>query len=147
MKMPKFLLRGFNRPSEAIIASLGKLERETMYEVWKRKEVSVRTLETAFGERIAYTTIMTTLDRLYKKGLLKRRKESRAFLYSPRYSLEELERGVTEDVISTLLDAGTERVEPVLACIVDAVSDHDRVLLGELERLIQEKRRSLEDEE
>ena len=85
MKMPKFLLRGFNRPSDAIIESLGKLERETMDEVWKRKEVSVRDLELAFGERIAYTTIMTTLDRLYKKGLLKRRKEGRAFLYSPRF--------------------------------------------------------------
>lgn len=147
MKMPKFLLRGFSRPSEAIIASLGKLERETMDEVWKLKEVSVRVLEIAFGERVAYTTIMTTLDRLYKKGLLKRRKEGRAFLYSPRYSPEELERGVTEDVINSLLDAGTEHVEPVLACIVDAVSDHDRVLLDDLERLIQEKRRGLKAEE
>ncbi len=145
MKMPKFLLRGFNRPSEAIIASLGKLERETINEVWKQKEVSVRCVETALGERVAYTTIMTTLDRLYKKGLLTRRKEGRAFLYSARYSPEELERGVTEDVISSLLDAGTERVEPVLACIVDAVSEHDRVLLDDLERLVQEKRRSLEN--
>lgn len=145
MKMPKFLLRGFNRPSEAIIASLGKLERETINQVWKQKEVSVRCVETALGERVAYTTIMTTLDRLYKKGLLTRRKEGRAFLYSARYSPEELERGVTEDVISSLLDAGTERVEPVLACIVDAVSDHDRVLLDDLERLVQEKRRSLEN--
>ncbi len=145
MKMPKFLLRGFNRPSEAIIASLGKLERETINEVWKQKEVSVRCVETALDERVAYTTIMTTLDRLYKKGLLTRRKEGRAFLYSARYSPEELERGVTEDVISSLLDAGTERVEPVLACIVDAVSEHDRVLLDDLERLVQEKRRSLEN--
>ncbi len=147
MKMPKFLLRGFNRPSEAIIASLGKLERETIKEVWKQSEVSVRVVETAFSERVAYTTIMTTLDRLYKKGLLKRRKEGRAFLYSARYSPEELERGVTEDVISSLLDAGTERVEPVLACIVDAVSEHDRVLLDDLERLVREKRRSLENAE
>ena len=144
MKMPKFLLRGFSRPSEAIIASLGKLERETMNEVWKQKEVSVRCVEVAMDERIAYTTVMTTLDRLYKKGLLKRRKEGRAFLYSAHYSPEELERGVTEDVISSLLDAGTERVEPVLACIVDAVSEHDRVLLDDLERLVQAKRRSLE---
>ncbi len=141
------MLRGFIRPSEAIIASLGKLERETMNEVWKQKEVSVRVVETAFDERVAYTTIMTTLDRLYKKGLLKRRKEGRAFLYSPRYTPEELERGVTEDVISSLLDAGTERVEPVLACIVDAVSEHDRVLLDDLERLVREKRRSLENKE
>lgn len=144
MKMPKFMLRGFSRPREAIIASLGSLERQTMDEVWKQKEVSVRQVETAFGERVAYTTVMTTLDRLYKKGFLDRRKEGRAFLYSPRFTPEELERGLTEDVIGSLLDAGTEHIEPVLACIVDAVSDRDRELLDELERLVREKRRILE---
>jgi predicted transcriptional regulator len=144
MKMPKFTLRGFTRPSEAIVASLGSLERDTMNEVWRRKEVSVRQVETAFGERVAYTTVMTTLDRLYKKGFLNRRKSGRAFLYTPRFSPEELERGMAEDVIDSLLHSATERVEPVLACIVDAVSDRDRVLLDELDRLIQEKRRELE---
>ncbi len=138
------MLRGFSRPREAIIASLGSLERQTMDEVWKQKEVSVRQVETAFGERVAYTTVMTTLDRLYKKGFLDRRKEGRAFLYSPRFTPEELERGLTEDVIGSLLDAGTEHIEPVLACIVDAVSDRDRELLDELERLVREKRRILE---
>jgi predicted transcriptional regulator len=147
MKMPKFMLRGFARPREAIIASLGSLERRTMNEGWKQKEVSVRQVEAAFGARVAYTTVMTTLDRLYKKGFLDRRKEGRAFLYSPRFTPEELERGLTEDVIGSLFDAGTEHIEPVLACIVDAVSDRDRELLDELERLVREKRRLLESEE
>lgn len=147
MKMPKFMLRGFSRPSEAIIRSLGSLERATMNEVWKQKEVSVRQVETAFAERVAYTTVMTTLDRLYKKGFLNRRKEGRAFLYSAKFTIEELERGLTVDVIGSLLDAATEQVEPVLACIVDVVSDRDRELLDELERLVQEKRRTLESEE
>ncbi len=145
--MPKFMLRGFTRPREAIIASLGSLERQTMDEVWKRKEVSVRQIELAFGERVAYTTVMTTLDRLYKKGFLDRRKEGRAFLYSPRFTPQELERGLAEDVIGSLLDTATENVEPMLACIVDAVSDHDQILLDELERLVREKRLQLQNEE
>ncbi|MGI8787642.1 MAG: BlaI/MecI/CopY family transcriptional regulator [Pyrinomonadaceae bacterium] len=147
MKMPKFLLRGFTRPREAIVASMGKLERDTMNEVWRQKEVNVRQVTLAFNETIAYTTVMTTLDRLYKKGFLNRRKEGRAFFYSPRFTPAELERGLAEDVIGGLLDAGTEHIEPVLACIVDAVSDRDRELLDELERLVQEKRRMLESEE
>jgi predicted transcriptional regulator len=145
MKIPKFLLRGFSRPREAIISSLGKLERETMAEVWREKEVSVRQVFVSFRERVAYTTLMTTLDRLYKKNLLNRRKEGKAYFYSPRFTLEELELGLTEDVIGGLLDAGTEHIEPVLACIVDAVSDRDRELLDELERLVREKRRELEN--
>ncbi|MGC2234881.1 MAG: BlaI/MecI/CopY family transcriptional regulator [Pyrinomonadaceae bacterium] len=145
MKIPKFLLRGFSRPREAIISSLGKLERETMTEVWREKEVSVRQVFASFQERVAYTTVMTTLDRLYKKNLLNRRKEGKAYFYSPRFSLKELELGLTEDVIGSLLDAGTEHIQPVLACIVDAVSDRDRELLDELERMVQEKRRELEN--
>jgi len=147
MKIPKFKLRGFSRPSEAILDSLGKLERETMNEVWRQREVNVRAVELALGERVAYTTIMTTLDRLYKKGFLDRRKEGRAFFYAPRFTLSELERGLTEDVMDSLLNVGTNQLEPVLSCIVDAVSDHDRDLLDELARLVQAKQLELKGKE
>lgn len=142
--MPKFMLRGSTRPRDAVMASLGTLERQTLNEVWQQKEVSVRQVEIALGETVAYTTIMTTLDRLYKKGFLIRRKSGRAFLYAARFTPEELERGLAEDVISGLLDTVTEQVEPVLACIVDAVSERDRDLLDDLERLVQEKRREID---
>lgn len=141
------MLRGFGRPRELIIASLGKLEREIMETVWRAREASVRQVFLALDERVAYTTVMTTLDRLYKKRFLERRKQGRAFFYIPRFSREELEQGVAEDVINSLLDSETSNVEPVLACIVDAVSERDRLLLDELERLVQEKKRQLESEE
>lgn len=143
MKMPKFLIRGFRPPHEAIIESLGTLERRTIAVVWQQKEVSVRQVGEALDDQFAYTTVMTTLDRLFKKNLLDRRKHGKAFLYSPRFSPEELDYNLTEDVIGRLLDAGTQHIEPVLACIVDAVSERDLELLDELERLVQEKRESL----
>lgn len=147
MKVPKFLLRGFSRPSEAIVASMGTLERDAMREVWRLKEASVRQVADALAEKIAYTTVMTTLDRLYKKGLLERRKDGRAFLYAARFTPEELERGVAEDVIGSLLNTGENQIEPVLACIVDAVSERDLILLDELERLVRAKRRALQNED
>lgn len=140
MKLPKFTLRGSRRPAEALMASLGKLERETMDHVWRLQEVSVRDVLAAVDGSLAYTTVMTTLDRLYKKGILDRRRSGRAFLYSPRFSPEELERGMAEDVIGSLLDTASGRVEPVLACIVDAMCERDTELLDELDRLVQEKR-------
>ncbi len=145
MKTPRFLLRGFKRPSEVASESLGKLERQVLDEVWRRDEVTVRDVYLAFGERVAYTTLMTTLDRLFKKKLLRRRKDRRAFLYSPVVTREEFEHGIAEDVIDGLLGRGARGVEPVLACIVDAVSENDRELLDELDRLIREKRRELEE--
>src|SRR3989442_1563671 len=99
MKTPRFLLRGFRRPRELACLALGSLERQVLDEVWRRREVSVRDIYRAFDERIAYTTLMTTLDRLFKKRLLERRKDSRAFLYTSLVSREEFEQGIKEDVI------------------------------------------------
>ena len=143
MKTSRFVLRGFKRPREVASESLGKLELNVLKEIWQRDEVSVRDIYLAFGERIAYTTLMTTLDRLFKKKLLTRRKDGRAFIYLPAVSPDELEQGIREDVIDGLLGHGADAVQPVLACIVDTVSERDRELLDELDRLIKEKRREL----
>ena len=143
MKTSQFLLRGFRRPREIACFALGKLERQVLEETWRLGEVSVRDIYRAFDERIAYTTLMTTLDRLFKKKLLDRRKESRAYFYSAVVSRDDLDRGIKEDVIDGLLGHGADGVEPVLACIVDTLSEHDRELLDELDRLVQEKKREL----
>lgn len=147
MKLLKFLKRDTRFPNESTVASLGPLEHQTMAVIWKLKEGNVNMVKRALKEPVAYTTIMTTLDRLYKKGLLDRRKDSRAFLYSARFSPEELELFVTENVIGKLLDTSSGQIEPILSCIVDAVSERDRLLLDELERIVREKRREIEPEE
>jgi len=124
--------------------ALGRLEREVMGELWRRGEASVREVHEAFGERVAYTTMMTTLDRLFKKKLLDRRKEGRAFVYKPRISREEFESGVTKDLIDGMLGGDAE---PVLAYIVEAVSERNRGLLDDLERLVKQKRSELKRKE
>lgn len=143
MKTSRFLLRGFRRPREIACFALGKLERQVLEETWRLGEVSVRDVYRAFEERIAYTTLMTTLDRLFKKNLLERRKDGRAFVYSAIVARDEFERGIKEDVVDGLLGHGADEVEPVLACIVDTITERDRELLDELDRLVQEKKREL----
>lgn len=143
MKTSRFLLRGFRRPREIACFALGKLERQVMEETWRLGEVSVRDIHRTFDEQIAYTTLMTTLDRLYKKKLLERRKHGRAFVYAAVVSRDDLDRGIKEDVVDGLLGHGADGVEPVLACIVDTISERDRELLDELDRLVQEKKREL----
>jgi predicted transcriptional regulator len=136
----QFTLRGFRRPRETVRHALGRLERKVLEELWRSGEVTVRELHDRFDRSAAYTTLMTTLDRLYRKGLLERRKERRAFVYTPRVSREEFDRVVAKELIDGLLG---RNAEPVLACMVDAVSEHDRALFDELERLVREKRRKL----
>ena len=143
MRSPKFTLRGFKSPRDVTSSALGKLELQVLNEVWLRSEVSVRDVYLSFGETVAYTTLMTTLDRLYKKRLLTRRKDGRAFVYLAAVSAQELDQGIREDVIDGLLGRDAETVRPVLACIVDAVSERDLKSLDELDRLIQKKRQEL----
>ena len=144
MKTSRFLLHGFNRPRELIGRySLGKLERQVLEEMWSREEVSVRDIYLALEKRAAYTTLMTTLTRLFKKNLVKRRIDRRTYLYSAAIGREELEREIKEDVVEGLLGQGADEVEPLLACIVDTISERDRELLDELDRLVREKKREL----
>jgi len=147
MNTSRFLLRGFRRPREIACFALGKLERQVLEEIWRLGEVTVRDVYRAFDERIAYTTLMTTLDRLFKKNLLARRKDGRAFLYAALVSQEDLDRGIKEDVVDGLLGQGADGVEPILACIVDTLSERDRELLDELDRLVQEKKREMRNRE
>lgn len=90
----------------------------------------------------AYTTVMTTMDRLYKKGLLDRFAEGRAFRYTPRLTSEELQRGAAIDGIRQLLGSGDTSSLP-LSYLVEALSAHDAQLLDELQLLIERKRREL----
>ena len=126
------------RPAPA----LGRLEQQVMDDLWGRgRPASVRDVREGLGADLAYTTLMTTLDRLYKKGLLERTKDGRAFLYAPRVSREQLQRGLLTRVLDELLGRGTMNARPVLSTLVEAVSQADRQLLDELERMVAEERR------
>lgn len=130
-----------------VTSELGELEREVMAAVWRDIEVSVHTVCRQLGDSKAYTTVMTTLDRLYKKGLLTRRKDGRAYLYTARVTREEFEQGFAADVLEGLFNRAGGGAAPLLSCIVDAVSESDRELLDELERLVAQKKRELKGEE
>lgn len=128
---------------ETAQVQLGPLERKVMDVVWERGQSSVRDIHRVLGPEWAYTTVMTTLDRLHKKGLLARTKAGRAFLYAPNLSASEFSRSIARTLLDLLLGHRVEGGEPVLACIVDTVTEHDHTLLDELERLVQEKRETL----
>jgi predicted transcriptional regulator len=133
-----FLFRGFKSSQEILESRLGALERQVMAVVWNAGEISVREACERLEAPIAYTTMMTTMDRLFKKGLLSRRKVGRAFVYAAAATRDELEGAVANELVHSLLQR--DEALPILSSLVDAVSDRDRALLDDLERLIREKR-------
>ena len=124
--------------------TLGPLERRVLELLWGRAgEASVRDVCESIPD-LAYTTLMTTLDRLHRKGLLSRCRAGRAFHYRTRVSRLELERLEAARAFETLLAPGAEpaSLRPVLSCFVEAVESRDRALLDELERLVRARRRA-----
>ena len=113
-------------------APLGHLEECVMEILWSGGECNVRDVAEKLARPLAYTTVMTTLDRLYKKGLLERRKSERAFVYAPRLSRVEWERKLVAGFSGELL----------ISCFLDNAG-RDPALLDELERKIRMKRKEL----
>lgn len=112
---------------------LGKLEQRVMDVVWQGGALTVRQVMAALGAGPAYTTVMTTLDRLFKKSILSRHKDGTAFVYRAAMSRDEYHHAVVDATVGDLLENATG---PVLAAFVDAAARLDHDNLHRLERLI-----------
>ena len=129
-------------PPELLSQEFGPLEVRVLEAIWaEARPATVRDLHASFP-RFAYTTLMTTLDRLHKKGVLSRTKVGRAYAYEPQWARSEMELRLAARSIEGFLGAARGRgaLEPLLSCFVDAVSERDRQLLDDLERLLEAKR-------
>lgn len=148
MNPERVLFRGFRPARDLVRSGLGALERQVVDIVWRKGSATVRDVQGEVRQPVAYTTVMTTLDRLYRKGLVTRTKVSRTFVYSAAHSSDELEKAIAADIMSELLsgDAATP-AHPLLSNFVEAIGDRDRELLDELERLVKQKRERLKNGE
>jgi predicted transcriptional regulator len=109
------------RNTAALEAMFGPLEIRVLDALWARARAAcVRDLQPEFPG-VAYTTLMTTLDRLFRKGTLSRSKSGRAFYYTPNASRHQL----------------------ILSMFVDTLEQHDEALLDELEALVRTRRDEL----
>jgi predicted transcriptional regulator len=124
-------------------ALLGHLELSVMEILWAHGEGNVHDVAQRLGRPLAYTTVMTTLDRLFKKDLLVRRKCERAFLYAPRWTRLEWERKRAGDFVAGFLAAPEATGDLLISSLVDAVGQYDTALLDELEKKIRGKRKEL----
>lgn len=91
------------------MARLGELERAVMDQLWSAPEPqTVRQVHEALSERrdLAYTTVMTVLQRLAKKDLVVQHRDDRAHRYAPRHGRDELVAGLMVDALEQAEDSG-----------------------------------------
>ncbi|HEY3375394.1 MAG TPA: BlaI/MecI/CopY family transcriptional regulator [Candidatus Aquicultor sp.] len=121
--------------------ALGDLEADIMELVWQRDIASVREIHGLLEQNrdIAYTTVMTVMSRLADKGILKKERDGKQYLYAAAISKAEFSQTMFDLVMKGFhIDLGAR----ALAFFVDSLTE-DESTLDELERLIQEKRKQL----
>ena len=139
-------MRFKREPTRDLERFFGALEIRVLEALWARPDgQTVKELLPQFSG-IAYTTLMTTLDRLHRKGILAREKVGRAYVYRPRETREELLKGLAGDALEAVFGPRARGIKPILSFFVDTVSGEDRESLAALERLVDERRRVAREE-
>ncbi len=118
---------------------IGPLEAAVLRHLWPDERASVKAVHRALGARRGITlhTVQSAMDRLFRKELLKRKKVSHAFIYTPAVSRAELGTRIIEQTLSRL----AEEPSTLISALVDFADREGDELLAELEALVAERRR------
>lgn len=118
-----------------------QLELEILKVLWDHSPLSARDvrdrLKEQSGRDLAYSSVITMLNIMVRKGYLARRKDGKAFLFTPRVQRESVAGEMTGDLLSRLFDGSASAM--ILNLIETA--DLDAEELAELRRLITRKSR------
>jgi predicted transcriptional regulator len=127
-----------------VVSSLGELERDVMNELWSAPApMLVRDVHTALSHDrdLAYTTVMTVLERLARKQMVERDLDGRAYRYRPAQTKDALVAEAMSDALDT---AGAHRTE-ALVRFVDAMTSTDAQALREALARVETSPRSTAD--
>jgi predicted transcriptional regulator len=93
------------------------LELLCLNALWSLKEGNVKDVRQLVARKrpLAYTTIMTVLDRLVRKGLLARRKVGRAFVYMPQTARDAMRRTAVRELLDGFFDGSEQELARFLA--------------------------------
>jgi predicted transcriptional regulator len=120
--------------------NLGPLEVQVMETLWNVGEASVLEVQQRLPHKTAYTTVLTTLVRLFRKGLAGRYLQERRYIYAARISAEQWATTAASESIFRFLTTPRLSRELLLSCLMKTVCNHDPTLLPELEKRIRELR-------
>jgi predicted transcriptional regulator len=122
----------------APFTGIGSLEADILSVVWERETTTVRGVyETLRARRpIAYTTVMTVMNNLVKKQLLKQDKSGIAYIYTPAIPGREVALTVLDSVVERLL-GGNRRI--AVAHLLDLEEDPSDDQMDEMRELVRRR--------
>lgn len=120
--------------------AFGPLEIQVLEALWERASASSVHDIQPYIPGCAYTTVMTTMDRLFQKGVLSREKHGRCFVYSAIQTRDAQITSIAESWTKSMLPSDSKMAGPVLSRFLEAVVKRDPQLADELEQMIRDRR-------
>jgi predicted transcriptional regulator len=117
----------------------GPLEEEVLEVICKSGRATVRDVVSSLRRELAYTTVMTTADRLFQKGLLRRETGRKAYVYYPVQAMSELHAQMARDLITAFVACADRSPGLLAGALVEALA-HKKRLLDEVERELRVRR-------
>lgn len=120
---------------------LGDLEKSVMDVLWEKGEATGRGVFEEIGKdrSLAFTTVLTVMDRLLKKGFIKRIKRGKLFVYAPSMSKEDFVKQVSREVLQGILDISASSAASSFVDILYKTSPEE---IERLSKLIEERKKS-----
>ena len=117
-----------NPPVSTKTRMLPELELEVMKILWRMRSATVGDVHEDMAPRrpLAYTTVMTVMDRLFKKGTLRREKRSRAHVYEPTITNSEAQAAAVDALLVSFFGGSSQRLRSYLGGGQGAVRSVER---------------------
>jgi predicted transcriptional regulator len=132
-------IKRFKYNEEGLSRFFGPLEARIMELFWdsEQGEYSIKEVQQSLDseKNINFNTVMTVMNRLVDKGVLKKRVSGRVSLFSPIQTKEEFLEEQSKKLTENLLD---EFGGVVISHMIDSLTDVDETLLNKLEQKIQQ---------
>ena len=140
--MLKGLANNFRLKKAGLGRSLGDLEKNIMDILWLRGEATGKEIfaEIRQSRNIAVTTVLTVLERLAKKGIVRRSKGESVYVYVPAFTKAEFTDMVSQEVMKGIMDISASSA---VASLVDILADTDPHELDRLSKLIEKKKKEI----
>ena len=123
-----------------------ELELEILKILWESSPLSVREvreqLEDHADRVLTHSTVITMMNIMHRKGFLKRKKEGKSFLFSPKIKKGKVTGGMVGDMLSRVFEGSAEAMVTNLLETADLDSDE----LAEIRKLINRKAREKKNE-
>jgi predicted transcriptional regulator len=131
-------IHAFKLAEQGLTHIFGELEAKLVEAIWALNQANVQEVIDYLGGALNYKTTMTVLNRLTEKGILKRHKSGRAFIYTATASRDDLLAGVFDQIVRGMFTPEFRSI--ALAQLVETAETLDPQILDDISHLIRQRK-------